>query len=194
LHIDLGDKPGADSGLIRQIPVALTAVVPIVRFPTGCTIPAGEATPDDRFTISNAQLDKVYAGEIATWGELLPDIESQCANIPIKRVVPSASEGNSFVFKQWLATINPSRGWTSLGNTSWPKDSGATATLRSNNGDRGEARLISETSGSIGFSSLGNARTEEFGFFGPGNPHHFTGLFWLSVTNGLHARLLARMG
>lgn len=187
LAIDLGEKPGEDTGLIRQIPVASTAVVPLVHFPAGCAIPAKEATGDGRFTVSNATLEKVYAGEIATWGELLPDIEAACASVPIVRVVPGVSDGTTFVFKQWLNTVDPSRGWpesSAKPNIAWPNDSGATATVRSENGDRGEARLVSETAGAIGFSSLPNARTEGFGFFSPENPRHQVGKLWLSVQNG----------
>lgn len=188
LAIDLGDKPGEDSGLIRQIPLATTAVVPLVRFPEGCAIPAKEATGDGRFTVSNAMLEKAYAGEIATWGELLPDIEAGCASLPIKRVVPALSDGTTFVLKQWLADVDPARGWSSLANTVWPNDGGATATLRAEGGDRNEARLVAETSGAIGFASLPNARTEGFGFFSPENPHYRPGLFWLSVQNGAGER------
>lgn len=184
LNIDLGSEPGVNSGLIRQIPIASTAVVPIVHFPTGCSIPAEEATSDGRFVVSNALLEKAYAGAIATWGELLHGMEGTCADLPIKRVVPGESEGTTFVFKQWLATVDSSRGWNSLGNTVWPNDSGATATVRSENGDRGEAELVLNTSGSIGFASLPSARAEEFGRFSPENPHHRAGLFWLSVKNG----------
>jgi ABC-type phosphate transport system substrate-binding protein len=185
LRIDLGEKPGEDSGLIRQIPVASTAVVPIVHFPAGCPIPAKEATGDGRFTVSNSELEKAYAGEVATWGELLPDIESSCASLPLERIVPGGSEGTTFVFKQWLATVDSSRGWSSLANTAWPKDSGATATVRSENGDRGEARLVAATNGSVGFSSLPSARLEGFGVFSPSNPeYNGRGLFWLSVKNG----------
>jgi ABC-type phosphate transport system substrate-binding protein len=184
LNIDLGDKPGSDSGLIRQIPIASTAVVPIVRFPTGCSIPSGEATADGRFTVSNSTLEKVYAGATATWGELLPDIESACASLPIKRVVPIGGEGTTFVFKQWLAKVNPSRGWSSLANNAWPNDSGATATVRAEEGDRGEAIKVQATSGSVGFASLSDARNASFGFFAPENPHHKAGFFWLSLQNG----------
>jgi ABC-type phosphate transport system substrate-binding protein len=192
LRIDLGDKPGEDSGLIRQIPVASTAVTAIVRFPEGCPIPAGEATADGRFAVSNSALEKAYAGATATWGELLPDIASSCASLPIKRVVPEGSEGTTYVFKQWLATVNPSRGWaesSSLPNASWPKDSGATQTVRSTEGDRAEAQLVAGTSGSIGFASLPNARLAGFGAFSPENPRHKEGLFWLSLVNGAGARV-----
>jgi ABC-type phosphate transport system substrate-binding protein len=189
LSIDLGNKPGENSGLIRQIPVASTAVVPLVHFPEGCAIPAGEATGDGRFTVSNTELEKVYAGEVATWGALLPDIESSCASIPIERVVPEASEGTTFVFKQWLSTVDSARGWGSLANTAWPNDSGATATVRAGAGDRNEASLVAETSGSVGFASLANARTEGFGRFSPENPKHLSGLFWLSVLNGAGERV-----
>jgi ABC-type phosphate transport system substrate-binding protein len=190
LKIDLGSKPGENSGLIRQIPVASTAVVPLVHFPKGCAIPTKEATGDGRFTVSNSALEKAYAGEIATWGELLPDVESACAGLPITRVVPSGFEGTTFVFKQWLATINSARGWNSLANTAWPNDSGATATVRAGQGDRGEAEIVAQTNGSIGFSSLPGARAEEFGLFSPSNPHYNgRGLFWLSVQNGAGERV-----
>lgn len=192
LRIDLGNKVGENSGLIREIPVASTAVVPLVRFPAGCAIPAGEATSDGRFIISNAQLEKVFAGAIATWGELLPDIEASCSSIPITRVVPSVSDGTTFVFKQWLNAIDPARGWPeseSMANTTWPNDSGSTATVRSEGGDRSEARLVARTNGAIGFSSLSNARLEGFGHFSPENPEHEAGSFWLSVKNGAGAQV-----
>ncbi|HEX3693191.1 MAG TPA: substrate-binding domain-containing protein [Solirubrobacteraceae bacterium] len=190
LSIDLGNEPGHNSGLIRQIPVATTAIAPIVTFPAGCALPEKEATGDGRFTVSNASLEKVYAGEIVTWGELLPDIETACASTPIKRVVPNSSEGTSFVFKQWLNTVNKSRGWTSLGNAEWPNDSGVSATVRAPFGDRSEAQTVAETNGAIGFASLPNARSEGFGVFSPENTHHNnSGRFWLSVTNGASERV-----
>jgi ABC-type phosphate transport system substrate-binding protein len=192
LNIDLGDKPGEDSGLIRQIPVASTAIVPIVKFPSGCTIPAKEATADGRFIVSNAQLEKAFAGKIATWGELLPDIEAPCAAKPIKRVVPAGSEGSTFVFKQWLAKVDPALGWeesSSLANNAWPNDSGATATERSEGGEEDEAETVIRTDGSIGLASLPVARALEFGYFSPENPDYSGGgLFWLSVENGSGVR------
>jgi ABC-type phosphate transport system substrate-binding protein len=189
LNVDLGDKSLSDSGLIRQIPVASTAVVPIVSFPEGCAIPAGEATKDGRFAVSNKELEKAYAGEIATWGELLPGMEGPCASDPIVRVVPGGSEGTTYVFKQWLNTVDASRGWNTLENAAWPKDSGATATVRSEEGDRSEARLVEEISGAIGFASLPSARAENFGRFSPENREHLAGLFWLSVENGAGERV-----
>ncbi|HEY2536138.1 MAG TPA: substrate-binding domain-containing protein [Solirubrobacteraceae bacterium] len=193
LKIDLGDKPGEDSGLIRQIPVASTAIVPLVHFPAGCAIPAGEATSDGRFVVSNAQLEKAYAGALTTWGELLPGIESACADIPLKRVVPAVSDGTTFVLKQWLNVVDSSQGWpesASKPNTSWPNDSGATATVRSAGGDRAEANLVASTNGSIGFASLPTARAAGFGAFSPENPaYEESGLFWLSVENGAAERV-----
>jgi ABC-type phosphate transport system substrate-binding protein len=194
LNIDLGSKPFTNSGLIRQIPVAMAAVVPLVNFPAECTIPAKEATSDGRFIVSNAKLEKVFAGEIATWGELLPGMEGSCASTPIKRVVPEGPEGATYVFKQWLNTVDPSAGWpesTTLPNASWPNDSGATATVRSTEGDYGEAKLVSRTSGSIGFSSLSWARFFEFGYFSPENPEHNPSIkmFWLSLENGSRQRV-----
>jgi ABC-type phosphate transport system substrate-binding protein len=189
LNIDLGNEPGVNSGLIRQIPVAATAVVPIVKFPAGCSIPSGEATSDGRFTVSNATLEAAYAGAIATWGELLPGMEPACAALPIKRVVPGNSEGTTFVFKQWLAKVDSSRGWASLANAAWPNDSGATATVRAKEGDSAEAELVSETNGALGFASLSVARNHEFGQFAPSNPDYVAGQFWLSVINGAGERV-----
>ncbi|HEY2141978.1 MAG TPA: substrate-binding domain-containing protein [Solirubrobacteraceae bacterium] len=189
MQIDLGDKPGQDSGLIRQIPVALAAVAPLVSYPQGCAIPAKEATGDGRFKVSNTLLEQAYAGKISTWGQLLPDIQSSCAGLPIKRVVPAEAEGTTFVFKQWLGTIDPALGWpesSSLPNTGWPNDTGATATVRSEGGDSGEAASVAGMSGAIGFASLSQARESGFGDFSPENPlHEFqSGQFWLSVQNG----------
>jgi ABC-type phosphate transport system substrate-binding protein len=189
LNIDLGNEPGMNSGLIRQIPIAATSVVPLVNFPAGCSIPSGEATSDGRFTVSNAALEAAYAGAIAKWGELLPGMEPACASLPIKRVVPGGSEGTTFVFKQWLAKVDPSRGWASLANTAWPKDSGATATVRAEEGDPAEAELLILTNGAIGFASLPVARNYEFGEFAPSNPHHKADRFWLSVINGAGERV-----
>ncbi|MGC2402047.1 MAG: substrate-binding domain-containing protein [Acidobacteriaceae bacterium] len=194
LKIDLGDKPLTDSGLIRQIPVAVAAVVPIVNFPAGCSIPAKEATVDGRFVVSNAQLEKAYAGTISTWGELVPGLEGSCASTPIQRVVPESAEGTTFVFKQWLNKVNSKTGWlesSGLTNAAWPADSGATATVRSEGGDSHEALLTSRTNGSIGFASLAWARFYGFGRFSPENPRYKAGntLFWLSVENGNQQRV-----
>ena len=193
LDIDLGDKPGEDSGLIRQIPVTSTAIVPLVNFPAGCKIPAKEATADGRFIVSNSQVEQVYEGKIATWGELLPDIESSCATKPIKRVVPESAQGSTFVFKQWLAKVDPTLGWeesSTLPNASWPNDSGATSTVRAEGGEGGEAETVIATDGSFGFASLPVAREFEFGVFSPENPFHPSSdhQFWLSLVNGAAAR------
>jgi len=194
LNIDLGSKPFSGSGLIRQIPVAIAAVTPIVNFPEECSIPAKEATTDGRFTVTNAQLEKVFAGEIATWGQLLPGMEESCASIPIERIVPEGSEGTTYVFKQWLNTVAPSAGWpesSTMPNASWPNDGGATATVRSTGGDFGEAKLVARTSGSIGFASLARARFFEFGHFSPENPDYNSNnkMFWLSLENGSGQRV-----
>lgn len=194
LKIDEGNNPGHNSGLVREIPVASTAVVPIVSFPSSCAIPTKEATSDGRFAVSNAALEQAYAGKIATWGQLLPDIQSSCAGIPITRVVPAESEGTTFVFKQWLATVDSKLGWSessTLPNSAWPNDSGATLTIRASGGDRGESNTTFATNGAIGFASLPQARNSGFGYFSPTNPEHASqsGQFWLAVQNGAGQRV-----
>jgi ABC-type phosphate transport system substrate-binding protein len=193
LEIDRGSDPGTNSGLIRQIPVASTAVAPLVNFPEGCAVPAKEATKDGRFTVSNKLLEEAYAGTIVTWGQLLPDIQGSCASLPIKRVVPSESEGTTFAFKQWLEKVEPKGGWEepTLANTAWPNEGGATATVRSRGGDRGEAVAVATTNGAIGFSGLPSGREIGFGYFSSENPKHSAGdrKFWLSVENGSGTRV-----
>lgn len=180
VRMDLGSQPGHNSALSREIPIASGSIAVLVSFPSGCTIPqnaaypAGPVTSQSQFVVSNQQLEKAFAGDpsVSTWGQLLPgisgdDFGTPCANVPLTRVVRGDDAGTTFAFKQWLASINPSRRWSTLPNTTWPNDAGATAVIRSNanvftNGDTAEALGVGQNDGSIGYASLSAAYTIGF--------------------------------
>jgi len=177
----------SDDAEIRTIPEYVGAIAPIVNFPDGCTVPAGNAIPKEsekvtRFQVSNATLESVFAGnsKVDTWGELLPGIEGEgCASKPIKRVVPSVRSGATFALKRWLATVNPATGWEAyanpLLNTVWPRPTTnlvrASGTSASNGVN--EATTVSATDGSIGFTGLDVARAQGFSQVGTNNDDRY---------------------
>lgn len=160
------DATTADDGSVHVIPVAIGAVTVAVRLPDGCTYAGATNKPLDgnRPAMTNVTLEKVFAGEIATWGDAVPGIS--CAAAPIKRVVRLDSSGTTFAFKQLLAAINPTRGWSALGNTAWPNDSGATAVVRgASNGNGPLATALGNTQGGIGYGDLGGIRNASSNLF-----------------------------
>src|SRR5262249_56553447 len=97
--------------------------------------------------MSNVELEKVFAGEDTTWGQVFPWIAGNgqpnaaaCAATPIKRVVRVDSSGTTFALKQFLASINPTRGWAGLDNTAWPNNAGGTAVVRASGPTGGALR------------------------------------------------------
>ncbi len=72
------------------------------------------------------------------------------------------SSGTTFALKQFLAAINPTRGWAALGNTAWPNDTGAGAVTRgATNGNGPLATKLKLTMGGIGYGDLGGIRGAE---------------------------------
>lgn len=157
-RIDAGPASGATgAGRVRTIPVAAGAIVLIVNFPDGCAVPA-DARYGDRFHVSNSVLEQAWAGERATWGELLPGIASPCADAPVKRAVRFDVSGTTQQFKRWLDHVNPRRGWSAYGNTEWPGNT-------INAGAKGGgplAALVASTDGSLGYVDLATARAAGF--------------------------------
>lgn len=217
-----GDSTVAtDNGLIRTIPVAVGAIAVVVNYPNNCTIPSASyykpATgstnyPQDgttRFQISNARLEAAFAGDPSfdTWGELLPGItntdgSTNCAAIPVTRVVRADSSGTTFSFKQFMKSINPSRTWEepTLANQAWPNCTVATdpvATLHvggggcvkssSNNGTNLAIRL-STIDGGIGYVALADARNNGYdmtpGTIGSPVNAPVDTTFWIPVRGG----------
>ena len=156
------DVTAADDGALHVIPVAIGAVTIALNLPDGCTYAAADNRPLDgnRPAITNVALERIFAGEITTWGEAIPGIG--CAPAKIVRVVRLDSSGTTYALKQFLGAINPQRGWSSLGNTAWPNDTGATAVVRgATNGNGPLASRLKGTQGGIGYGDLGGIRNAE---------------------------------
>ncbi len=192
-----------DNGEINVVPAAVGAVAPLVNFPNGCDVgllPAAARTaeqdrdadsvPDDvvRVRFTKAQFEGILGAEAGfdNWTTVFPELaaDSDC-NVPITRVVRFDESGTTFALKDYLNTINGSRGWLttyasgSNGTRDWP---GATFGTRTDcagnpNGpgggatqdtDRltsgcsnGNGALVSKliaTDGSIGYSDISTAR------------------------------------
>jgi ABC-type phosphate transport system substrate-binding protein len=156
------DVTAADDGALHVIPVAIGAVTVVLHLPDGCTYNAAGNKPLDgnRPAMTNATLEKVFAGEITTWGDAIPGIG--CANAAITRVVRLDSSGTTFALKQFLAAVNPTRGWAALGNTEWPNNPNDTRVARgASNGNGPLATKLKATQGGIGYGDLGGIRGAE---------------------------------
>lgn len=174
------DVTAADDGALHVIPVAIGAVTVALHLPDGCSYAGAANKPLDgnRPAISNVSLEKVFAGEITTWGDAIPGIG--CAAAPITRVVRLDSSGTTFALKQFLGAINPTRGWGTLGNVAWPNDSGATAVARgATNGNGPLATKLKLTQGGIGYGDLGGIRGAESNEFTWNGATDLT--FWVSI-------------
>lgn len=157
-RIDAGPASGATAaGQVRAIPVAAGAIVVIVNFPDGCAVPAGEAY-GDRFHVSSQVLEEAWAGQRATWGDLLPGIAPGCAGAPVKRAVRFDASGTTQQFKRWLDHVDPGRGWAGYGNTEWP----GTTINAGTKGGGALAGLVASADGSLGYVDLATARAKGF--------------------------------
>ncbi len=139
------DTNPSNDGKVHVIPIAAGAIAPLVNFPEGCnpealadkyrTVSAAQVTGDAklkgilRVRFTKAKYAKVWAGEEnAKWSEAFPELAAQGAACekPIIRVVRFDKSGTTFGFKDYLRTIEPSRGWTTTfetganGNREWP--------------------------------------------------------------------------
>lgn len=186
-----------DTGVLHSIPVTAGAIPVIVNFPNGCTIPAGaqfkpNADGTTRFATDNALWEAAWAGEISTWGDLLPGIGGAgCDTKPIKRVVRQDASGTTLNFKIWLNSQdnpddNPTN-WPSFygppnsQNLAWPNNAGGTAVLRSASSGNGPlADVVLANDGSIGYSDLATARSKGFTM----TPGGGDDTFWVPLANG----------
>ena len=165
------DATAADNGKLHVLPVAIGAITVVVNLPGAagdCTMgtatndPAG-GTNTTRPLIPNSRLEQAFAGDITTWGQLIPTIADAragagCAAAPIKRVVRLDSSGSTFAFKDFLSHIDAAP-WAGLSNTDWPKNGGATAVVRADDIGGGSLRTkAAATDGSISYLALSDAR------------------------------------
>lgn len=118
------DVTSADDSPVHLIPVAIGSVAIMLHLPDGCDYSAAANRPLDgkRPALDNSTLEAAFAGDASanTWGEILPGVDATCAAKPVVRVVRTDSSGTTFALKQFLARINPTRGWAALQNTAWP--------------------------------------------------------------------------
>jgi ABC-type phosphate transport system substrate-binding protein len=172
-----GVAGGTDDAVLHTIPVAQSAVAVNIQLPTGCAV--AESSTARR--ISKTALAGAFAGSASfdTWGEILPSITGTgCAAKQFKRVVRLDSSGTTFAFKRYLSAVTPAP-YAGLGNTAWPADTGATATVRPTSNGAGAqlAALKQQTvNGGIGYADLATSRTEGFDWSGASDS-----TVWLNV-------------
>jgi len=181
-----GDLRSTDNGILRVIPVVQGAIPIVVNMPrttdptpTICQVdPASSnslpsnATGAGRFKTTNDLWEKAWAGDITTWGQLVPGITGTgCSGQPIVRAVREDSSGTTFAFKDWLLNVQTaprSPNWNSSGlvNQRWPADPGPspteTATFRRGPQNQGVAAEVNANQGSIGYVELSIARQQGF--------------------------------
>ncbi|MEI7626150.1 MAG: substrate-binding domain-containing protein, partial [Actinomycetota bacterium] len=187
-QINGGIDATGDEGLIHVIPAATGAVTLIVNFPNNCdvhSLPAGNQTAasasnyTDRVRFTATQLEEIWYGDSDhdTWGEIFPDLaaivgnaasqtDAGCRAQAIKRVKRYDDSGSTFVFKDYLSKVNPTRGWLTTYMTAdsrtWPN----TGTNLVDGGASGGGSLsdtVNSTDGSLGYVDLATARSKNFG-------------------------------
>jgi ABC-type phosphate transport system substrate-binding protein len=153
----------SDDAVLHTIPVASSSVAVDIKLPAGCTI----ANTSTARTISRAAVEGAFAAKsgYTQWGQILPTITGAgCSTKPVRRVVRLDSSGTTFAFKRYLASIDATDFPTSLGNTAWPNDSGATAVLRGTANGAGSQldALNGLTDGGIAYADLATSRGKAF--------------------------------
>lgn len=125
----------ADDGVFHSIPVAQAALAVVVKTPLGCRIPATQITskrmklPAGVPGATNSAVEKVFSGEITTWGQLgwvVTNTQTPCPK-EIKRFVRRDNSGTTFAFKNFLNSTDQgdTTAWESNDqveddNTIWP--------------------------------------------------------------------------
>ena len=156
----------------------------------GLTGQTGDGTGDtagdhtQRVRITNEHLEQAFAGQIQTWGDLVPGITG-CDTTQIIRIVRTSPSGTTLGFKTFLDKINPGRGWLTTyggGAPSWPKGAGdpsATGPTKvsgtgayggtapylagpETDGGGNLALTVASNPGSIGYAALSDARKKGF--------------------------------
>jgi VCBS repeat-containing protein len=151
-----------DDAVLLTLPVAQSSVATVVQLPAGCTVPAADRK------ITRARLEGAFAGNagFTQWGQILPGISgTDCAAKPVKRIVRLDSSGTTFAFKNYLRDVSAADFPASLGNQTWPNDSGATAVVKPTSNGAGPLLdlLKSRTEeGGIGYADLAASRARGF--------------------------------
>jgi hypothetical protein len=186
-------SPGSAPESLLTIPVAQEAISVLVHLPANCTV--SSTLFPGRLVIGNATLQGIFLGTVKTWSTIADGGDtftgSGCASA-ITPVVRLDSAGSTHILKRYLNLINnapfttenaTSETWEELsegaGNTVWP--AAASVVRPSKTGDTAEVAKVAETAGSIGFSSLANARANSA--FVPPAGGKETSTFWAPIQN-----------
>jgi len=185
-------SPGSAPESLLTIPVVQESIAILIHLPAGCTA-TSESFPG-RLVLANTTLEQIFLGTINNWSEIKDggDTLTGTCSSPITRVVRLDSAGSTHILKKYLNLIDStpfttetstSQTWDELsegaGNTLWPKAAGVTRPKA--NGDSAEVAQVAATAGSIGYSSLANARANSA--FIPPSGGKETAVFWAPIQN-----------
>lgn len=159
-------KAAAGGGNVLVIPVAQTAITPVVNPPAGCTVE----------NLTNKELEKSFRGIILKWSELENAVGGAACEAPLTRVVRFDSSGTTYQFKNYLSLANTAslpcieKTWkqiepienseTGAPNTSWPESCKKTLSPLVRPAAKGGGEVVKKvnaTPGSIGYAALSDA-------------------------------------
>jgi len=186
--------------------------------------PAGAATGDTyaaetlRVHITTEELEKIWADETQqTWGDVVPEADletdgnaakpltlSECAALPVIRIVRLDGSGTTYNFKAYLSlpksapaglwttgeVVGDNNKWPIAGKVEVPKPVSSAKCVDASDictaektGGGGVASAVENTSGSIGYLDLATAREKGFDItpVSPSNAHPDDKTYWIPV-------------
>jgi ABC-type phosphate transport system substrate-binding protein len=188
----------SDPGTVLTIPVLQGAVAVIVNLPAGCE--AASKVNAHRIVLDNVTLEKIFVGEITKWSQITDNEDKLIAQkgktcnpeTTIQPVVRKDESGTTHIFKKYLSLISSgsfetelgaTKDWTEVSegteNTTWPKADNVVKPGANGGGEL--AKKVAETSSSIGYINLAEARTNKS--FTPPLGGPFTSRFWVELQN-----------
>ena len=214
-QMNIGTDAAGDEGIIHVLPAAVGSVVLAVNFPNNCdrsllpnsaeTDPASANSAPfiDRVRFTRTQFEAIWNGDSANdqWHEVFPALapDVDCQEF-ITRVVRFDDSGTSYAYKDFLDSINPTRGWLTTYTTpdtrTWPNASvsprpdcagtpmgplGTHLTSGCANGNGSLVQKLLTVDGGIGYSDIATARTNGYAIT-PGGTRD-DDIFWTQVQN-----------
>jgi ABC-type phosphate transport system substrate-binding protein len=214
-QMNMGTDAAGDEGIIHVLPAAVGAVVLAVNFPDNCdrsllpdtaeTNPASAnlAPFIDRVRFTRSQFEAIWSGDTSSdqWTEIFPSLASDpdCGDF-ITRVVRFDDSGTTYAYKDFLDSINPTRGWLTTYTTpdtrTWPNASvttradcagspqgplGTHLTSGCSNGNGSLVQKLLTIDGGIGYSDIATARSNGYAII-PGGSRD-DDIFWTQVQN-----------
>ena len=184
---------GSVPNSVLTVPVVQESISVIAHLPAGCT--ATSTSYPGRLVLANVTLEKIFLGTINSWSEIKDGgdvLTGAGCSSPITRVVRLDSAGSTHILKKYLNLIDSTafltessttQTWNEISegpaNTLWPK---AAAVVRpAKTGDTAEVSKVAEVAGSIGYSSLANARANSA--FVPPTGGKEEATFWVPIQN-----------